>query len=731
MKNKIRWGSLFVLLFFLCFACAPSVAHATGWVGETIGKGETLFNFQKYPLENYSLDFYIDTSWNWLPWKWGEGIGDAVIYAIYAITNGFWLLNVYVCYFLGYVVQEAFDLDFITDLVSSMATNIQAIAGIDSSGLRATGLFPMLGKWAILFIGCYIAYLAGIKHQVTKAIRQAVILFATFTITGVFLMNVNTYLTDVNNAQKDMNNEMLQIAKTIIPNASSGSIVDAPGLPSVDEQKTHSATNAIRENLFELQIATPWRVLQFGDDSLEEIGKDRVEGLLILPPLVNDKRQKFVEADVKDNDNMNLSAQGVFTRFGMTLLTIAGNLVISFSVIVLTITMITSQIMFLLYMAFLPVAMVFALFPNTQRVLFKALQKVASALMTKMGITLILAVVFSLSHSFYTLSKDKGFIWIMFLQIAVWLTATNKVNELLSFMHLGGAETSQGARFGRMARNLMVAGVAGNVLKRTLPKGKEQKTVDTKGTSGTNTNIYPKRQPVSKRLGEKISTVQNMPRNFAEKVDTVKDSVKNAPTNAKYKAHEMRKNYEDGRLGTELKNSTERSKRAEARALEHQRKIDALRHAEAQKKERVRADLAATTPQHFDKSKLPKEQSVLRATTSQADGKRRVTVPQAKASFNDTKVVPNEKLLAKHSENTESKVSDIKVNAKQATVSFDDKLAKDGKQKRVVKQVDNFKSEEPLLKKKQIVSSDKTRTVNKTYKQTQTKLNHSPKRRGR
>ena len=193
----------------------------------------------------------------------------------------------------------------------------------------------------------------------------------------------------------------------------------------------------------------------------------------------------------------------------------------------------------------------------------------------------------------------------------------------------------------------------------------------------------------------------------------------------------MRKNYEDGRLGTELKNSTERSKRAEARALEHQRKIDALRHAEAQKKERVRADLAATTPQHFDKSKLPKEQSVLRATTSQADGKRRVTVPQAKASFNDTKVVPNEKLLAKHSENAESKVSDIKVNAKQATVSFDDKLAKDGKQKRVVKQVDNFKSEEPLPKKKQIVSSDKTRTVNKTYKQTQTKLDHSPKRRGR
>uniref|UniRef100_UPI00359CB435 CD3337/EF1877 family mobilome membrane protein n=1 Tax=Enterococcus faecalis TaxID=1351 RepID=UPI00359CB435 len=723
MKNKIRWGSLFVLLFFLCFACAPSVAHATGWVGETIGKGETLFNFQKYPLENYSLDFYIDTSWDWLPWKWGEGIGDTAIYTIYAITNGFWLLNVYVCYFLGYVVQEAFDLDFISNLVSSMARNIQVIAGIDSSGLRGTGLFPMFGKWAILLAGCYVAYLAGIKNQVTKAIRQAVILFATFTITGVCVMNVNTYFTDVNNAQKDMNNEMLQIAKTIIPNASSEAIVD--------KQSAHSTTNAIRENLFELQIATPWRVLQFGDDNLEKIGKERVEKILSLPALEDNNRQKEVEEEVRKSKNMNMSVQGVFTRFGMTFLTIVGNAIISFSVVSLTIIMITSQIMFLLYMAFLPVAMAFALFPNTQRVLFKALQKVAQSLMTKMGITLILAVVFSLSHSFYMLSKDKGFIWIMFLQIAVWLTATNKVNELLSFMHLGGAETSQGVRFGRMARNLMVAGVAGNAVKRILPKEKEQKKVATKSISVANTPIYTKRQPVSKRLGEKISAVQDIPRSFVEKVNTVKSSVKNAPINAKYKAHEMRKNYDDGRLGTELKNSTERSQRIKAHALEQQRRIKVLKQAEAQKKERVRADLVATTPQHFDKSKLPKNQNVLRATTSQADGKCRVTIPKAKASFNDTKVVPNEKLLAKHSENAESKVSDIKVNAKQATVSFDDKLAKDGKQKRVVKQVDNFKSEEPLLKKKQIVSSDKTRTVNKTYKQTQTKLNHSPKRRGR
>lgn len=627
MRRKFYWGNIFLLLLFLCFVLAPSVAHATGWVSETVGQDQAVFNFEKYPLENYSLDFYVDSSWNWLPWKWGEGIGDAVIYGLYAITNVLWLLNVYVSYFIGFVVQEAFDLDFITNLVSSLATNMQRIAGIDGNGLRATGLFPIYGKWLVLIAGCYIAYVGAIKRQATRAIQHAVLFGVTFILSGVFLMNANTYLTQVNDAQKDINSEMLVIAKDIIPSASSQTIVVAPGHPSEAEQKTKSATNAIRENLFELQVNTPWRLLQFGDNDANAIGKDRVEKIVKQPSLGKDRNEQ-VKIEVEKHNNKNVSINGAFLRFGMTLLVIVANAVVSYSVAVLTIIMITSQILFLLFCAFLPVAMIFSLFPNSNRILFTAMQKVAQALMTKMGITLILAVVFSLSHSFFGLSQEKGYIWVIFLQIATWLTTVNKVNELLGFMNLGGADTRQGGRFGRMAKSLMFAGVARNMMKRTMP----QQTTKPKQTVPQRMDMREK-QPISKRVGEKISNVQDMPNRFVEKANTMKDTVKNAPTNAKYKAMELRNSYDDGRFGTEMKNSHQRSNRVAQRQLTQQQRIEALRQAEERKKNNVRNHLSSTAPQNFDQTKLPKEKNALRSTTSQSDKKNRVTVPVTKASY--------------------------------------------------------------------------------------------------
>lgn len=671
MRKKYYWGSIFLLLFFLCFALAPSVVHATGWVNETIGQDGAVFNFQKYPLENYSLDFYVDTSWNWLPWKWGEGIGDAVIYGLYAFTNVLWLLNVYISYFIGYIVQEAFDLDFITSLISSVATNMQRIAGIDRNGLRSTGLFPMYGKWVVLIAGCYIAYIAGVKQQTTRAIKHGVVFSVIFILSGVFLMNAKTYLTQVNDAQKDINNEMLMIAKGIIPNSTVESeIVVAPDVPSESEQKTKSATNAIRENLFELQVMSPWLLLQYGNNDINSIGKDRAEKVLSLPALT-EKRNTEIKKEIEKHNNVNMSINGAFLRFGMTLLVIVSNAIVSYSIAVLTIMMITSQILFLLFCAFLPVAMLFSLFPNSNRILFGATQKVAQALMTKMGITLILAVVFSLSHSFFSLSTEKGYIWVIFLQVAVWLTTVNKVNELLGFMRLGGADTQPAGRFGRMTRNLMLAGVARNMIKRT-PIQPKQLTANTQQKNNLSVNKASK-PPISRTMGEKISTIQDMPKSFVEKASNVKDAVKNTPTTAKYKALQIRNNYDDGRIGTEIKNNEQRSKRIAQRQLTQQQRIDALKQMEERKKNNVRNELASTAIQGFDQTKLPKEKNVLRPTVSQADKKRRVSVPVAKTSFNsvstDRVKTVNSSLKNRRPESKTD--SPLKKEAKTVTASID------------------------------------------------------------
>lgn len=637
MRKKYYLGGLLLFLFFLLFAIAPTIAEGAGWVSETIGQGGATFNFEQYPLENYSLDFYVDTSWDWLPWRWGEGIGDAVIYGIYAITNVIWILNVYICYFLGFVVQEAFDLDFISSLISSLATNMQRIGGIDANGIRNTGLFPMYGPVIVVIVGCYIAYIGAIKQQATRAIQHALIFGFMFIASGAFLMNANSYLTSVNDAQKEINAEILVIAKEIIPSRSETVLEVVPGAPSIEEQKTASATSAIRENLFELQVYTPYLLLQYGESNESDIGKDRVDSLLSEIQFSDDEgRKDIVEDEVVDRKNTNMSVQGAFLRFGMTILVVGANIVIGMSVVTLTITMIFSQVLFLLFCAFLPVAMIFSLFPNSNRILFSAIQKIMQSLFTKMGITLILAVTFSLSHSFYSLSKEKGYIWVIFLQIAVWLVVKDKTNELLGFMNLGNADTKTGGRLGKMAKGLLFAGAARGLMKRAG----SPRVAPPEADSSKNTKVLPPKQPFSKTLGEKISNIQDMPNNFSEKLNNAKDTVKNAPTNAKHKAMEAKDNYADGRMNQEIQNNGNRSNRQNQRQTAQQQRADALRASQQRKQNLARNQMAATAGQQLDGSRMKKEQNALRSTRRQSDGQSRATVPAAKTSF-DKSVAQN------------------------------------------------------------------------------------------
>ena len=61
-----------VLLFLL-----GTVAHASGLVDDTVNADNL---YSKYPLSNYQLDFYVDSSWDWLPWNWLDGIGKSIQY---------------------------------------------------------------------------------------------------------------------------------------------------------------------------------------------------------------------------------------------------------------------------------------------------------------------------------------------------------------------------------------------------------------------------------------------------------------------------------------------------------------------------------------------------------------------------------------------------------------------------------------------------------------------------
>lgn len=552
-RRKMIWLSLLVML--MLFLCFPSPTEAAGWVKESLGGKEAIFNFEKYLLDNYNLDFYVDTSWNWLPWKWGEGISETVIYAVFAITNIFWMLNVYLCYFLGFVVQEAFELDFISDMVASLAKMIQIIAGIDKGGILSTGLVPIFGGLLIALAGVSVVYQAVVKQHPTQAIQQALVFLFTFICCGVFFMNAGSYLDKVNTVQQEINTEMLDIAKGI----------------SLGDSKDGSSTKAIRENLFSLQIEEPWKILQFGENDTEKVGKGRIAALLKESPYSEDeKRNELVEKEVVDRKNGNLSVQKVYLRFGMVFLVLVANIIISLSVAILTIVLIASQVLFLLYVGFLPVAMIFSLFPGSSRILGTALQKVFQLLFTKMGITLILTIVFSISHELNHLTKEKGYIWSSFLQIALWFSAVTRVNELLGFMRIGGAETRAADRTGRFLCGMflgslsrgftrriaggMTGGLGSAAIASTAFSG--MKRIKRQGTSST--------VPLMERIGSKVSAIGEVPANAVSTFDQVKRSVQYAPTNAKYRGREMRQDYLAGRI-------QEQNRQGQRRQLAQQR----------------------------------------------------------------------------------------------------------------------------------------------------------------
>ena len=102
IAGKVLLALLLILLLLAVFGTA---AHAAGLVDDTVDAAN---EYSKYPLDNYQLDFYVDSGWDWLPWNWLDGIGKQVMYGLYAITNFIWTISLYLSNATGYLIQEAY-----------------------------------------------------------------------------------------------------------------------------------------------------------------------------------------------------------------------------------------------------------------------------------------------------------------------------------------------------------------------------------------------------------------------------------------------------------------------------------------------------------------------------------------------------------------------------------------------------------------------------------------------
>ena len=538
-KRKIlhflKMALFVVALSLILLSLLGTVAHATGLVDDTIN-AENLYS--KYPLSNYQLDFYVDNSWSWLPWNWLDGIGKSVQYGLYCITNFVWTISLYLSNATGYVVQEAYKLDFINDMADSIGQSIQTLAGVTENGFSSTGFYVGFLLLIILIVGLYVAYTGLIKRETSKALHAVINFVVVFVLSASFIAYAPDYIKKINEFSSDISTASLDLGtKIMLPNS------DSEGKDSVD---------LIRDSLFSIQVEQPWLLLQFGNSNAEEIGTDRVEALVSVSPEDEDgkTREEVVQTEIEDNDNNNLTIPQVVNRLGMVFFLLFFNLGITIFVFLLTGMMLFSQILFIIFAMFLPISFLLSMIPSYESMAKQAIVRVFNTIMTRAGITLIVTVAFSISSMFYNISTDYPFFMVAFLQIVCFAGIYMKLGDLMSMFSLNAGDSqNMGRRIfrrpylfmrhrarrmeHRIARAVSAGGISGGVAgavagSAVAGKRAERKNTASKENRGNTTSS------MGQRAGSKVGAVLDTKNKVKDKANAVKENIKDMPTQTAY-----------------------------------------------------------------------------------------------------------------------------------------------------------------------------------------------------
>ena len=642
-KKKIfhflKMALFVVALSLILLSLLGTVAHATGLVDDTIN-AENLYS--KYPLSNYQLDFFVDNSWSWLPWNWLDGIGKSVQYGLYCITNFVWTISLYLSNATGYVVQEAYKLDFINDMADSIGKSIQTLAGVTENGFSSTGFYVGFLLLIILVVGMYVAYTGLIKRETSKALHAVINFVVVFVLSASFIAYAPDYIKKINEFSSDISTASLDLGtKIMLPNS------DSEGKDSVD---------LIRDSLFSIQVEQPWLLLQFGNSNAEEIGTDRVEALVSASPEDEDgkTREEVVKTEIEDNDNNNLTIPQVVNRLGMVFFLLFFNLGITIFVFLLTGMMLFSQILFIIFAMFLPISFLLSMIPSYESMAKQAIVRVFNTIMTRAGITLIVTVAFSISSMFYNISTDYPFFMVAFLQIVCFAGIYMKLGDLMSMFSLNAGDSqSMGRRIfrrpylfmrhrarrmeRRMARAVshgsMVGAGTGAMAGSLLSSNTENKR--------NRTNTQPQRNNTSmgSKAGSKVGAVLDTKNKVKDKANAVKENIKDMPTqtayavySAKEKAKSSVSDFKRGMVQEQQSRQTGRLEKQEQHRQNIADKRMELQKAQETRQAQRKADGSATagatrpherpaTASTIPKPSVEKTQEVKRpatATTSKA-----------------------------------------------------------------------------------------------------------------
>ena len=231
-------------------------------------------------------------------------------------------LNVILGQLTIFLVDQALNLDIVDTVADKLGAAMQNIAGIGKGGFLSSGLFPAIIGIACVLSACYAGYIFFIKRQPSKGLSELVKTVFVIAFIVTYIGNASTIL-------KSANTISSEISVTVLAKAT-GTVAGDPGRSKAD------AIFSVKKQIWDLLVERPYLFLQYGEDSKEKLGAQRVDEL--LSKSLGKDRDDLVQKEVKKgNQMMVISSVGerlVFTVMYYVVNTFAGGPVIAFCLLI-------------------------------------------------------------------------------------------------------------------------------------------------------------------------------------------------------------------------------------------------------------------------------------------------------------------------------------------------------------------------------------------------------------
>ncbi|PEF35111.1 CD3337/EF1877 family mobilome membrane protein [Bacillus wiedmannii] len=345
-----------------------------------------------------------------------DSVGQDLQRMIYSTCQWFvnlaFKLNIMLAQLTMFLVDQALKLDIVSAVADKLAAAMQNISGIGEDedgnmGFLSGGLFPSIIGLTCLLSACYAGYIFFVKRQPTVGLNELVKTVLVITFILVFIGNAGTVL-------KTANTISSEISTTILAK-STGTVAGDPN------RSKEAAISAVKKQIWGILVERPYLFLQYGEDSKEKIGKDRVDTLLKTPP--SEKRNEIVNGEVKSKQNQMMKMDSVGERIIFTIIYYIVNPFVGLPILGFCLLIVAFQLWFLVMSLIAPIVLAVALLPGHRKVLESWATQWVRPLALKILMSVMLVIIFTVSELIYVLPEAglAGYVSTMIFQIIVFI----------------------------------------------------------------------------------------------------------------------------------------------------------------------------------------------------------------------------------------------------------------------------------------------------------------------